>query len=58
MLEKEISIHKKIAPTGNNLLHNKQTNFPVAMSPWTTLEEDYIAFLLPAPKSTNCIYKF
>jgi hypothetical protein len=21
---------------------------------WTTLEEDYIAFLLPAPKCTNC----
>jgi hypothetical protein len=21
---------------------------------WTTLEEDYIAFLLRAPKSTNC----
>jgi hypothetical protein len=23
--------------------------------PWTTIEEDHIAFLLPAPKSTNCI---
>jgi hypothetical protein len=22
---------------------------------WTTLEEDYIAFLLPAPKCTSCI---
>jgi hypothetical protein len=21
---------------------------------WTTLEEDYIAFLLPAPNCTNC----
>jgi hypothetical protein len=24
------------------------------VSPWTILEEDYIAFLLPAPKCTNC----
>jgi hypothetical protein len=22
---------------------------------WTTIKEDYIAFLLPAPKCTNCI---
>jgi hypothetical protein len=27
----------------------------VRLPPWTTLEEDYIAFLLPAPKCINCI---
>jgi hypothetical protein len=25
------------------------------LAAWTTLEEDYIAFFLPAPKCTNCI---
>jgi hypothetical protein len=25
------------------------------MRPWTSLEEDHTAFLLPAPKCTSCI---
>jgi hypothetical protein len=34
---------------------NKATELRSMSGPWTTLEEDHIAFLLPAPKCTNCI---
>jgi hypothetical protein len=33
-----------------NWIRDKQKD-----STWTTLEEGYIAFLLPAPKCANCI---
>jgi hypothetical protein len=29
-------------------------NVLMSVQSWTTLEEDYKAFLLPAPKCTNC----
>jgi hypothetical protein len=44
----KLLVMNKIKPTISRDLN-------VIAKPWTALEEDNIAFLLPTPKCTNCI---
>jgi hypothetical protein len=46
---------KKWASLFGILIHICAVPVYLSVAPWTTLEDDYIAFLLPAPKCSNCI---